>query len=99
MWSADLLQALNNAVWQSNSDLSELLHHPDRGSEGGFRPIAGYTDRLPGLGITPSVGSRGDSYTAPSARPPTFREAAMIVPKAFVKAILSRSGVVQASAR
>jgi hypothetical protein len=66
---------------------------------GRIPPIAGYTDRPAGLGVTPSVGSRGDSYTAPSARPPTFREAAMIIPKAFVKAIPSRSGVVQASAR
>ncbi|MEN4476876.1 IS3 family transposase [Mycolicibacterium cosmeticum] len=30
------LQAFNHAVWQANSDLSELVHHSDRGSQGGF---------------------------------------------------------------
>lgn len=37
MRTADLpLQAFNHAVWQSNSDLSELVHHSDRGSQRGF---------------------------------------------------------------
>lgn len=53
------LQAFNHAVWQSNSDLSELVHHSDRGSQ--YLSLA-YTDRLIELGIAPSVGSRGDSY-------------------------------------
>ncbi len=53
------LQAINHAVWQSNSDLSELVHHSDRGSQ--YLSLA-YTDRLAELGIAPSVGSRGDSY-------------------------------------
>ena len=53
------LQAFNHAVWQSNSDLSELIHHSDRGSQ--YLSLA-YTDRLIELGIAPSVGSRGDSY-------------------------------------
>jgi putative transposase len=53
------LQAFNHAVWQSNSDLSELVHHSDRGSQ--YLSLA-YTDRLAELGIAPSVGSRGDSY-------------------------------------
>ncbi|SPM34861.1 Transposase InsO and inactivated derivatives [Mycobacterium rhizamassiliense] len=44
------LQAFNHAVWQSNSDLSELVHS------------LAYTDQLGELGIVPSVGSRGDSY-------------------------------------
>ncbi|KLO32275.1 hypothetical protein ABH39_07430 [Mycobacterium haemophilum] len=30
------LQAFNHAVWQADSDLSELIHHSDRGSQGGF---------------------------------------------------------------
>jgi len=30
------LQAFNHAVWQSNSTLSELIHHSDRGSQGEF---------------------------------------------------------------
>jgi transposase InsO family protein len=30
------LQAFNHAVWQSDSDLSELVHHSNRGSQGGF---------------------------------------------------------------
>ncbi|WP_062890222.1 IS3 family transposase, partial [Mycobacterium avium] len=53
------LQAFNHAVWQSNSNLSELVHHSDRGSQ--YLSLA-YTDRLAELGIAPSVGSRGDSY-------------------------------------
>lgn len=53
------LQAFNHAVWQCNSDLSELVHHSDRGSQ--YLSLA-YTDRLAELGIAPSVGSRGDSY-------------------------------------
>jgi putative transposase len=51
------LQAFNHAVWQVNSDLSELVHHSDRGSQ--YLSLA-YTDRLAELGIAPSVGSRGD---------------------------------------
>ncbi|PBJ36928.1 IS3 family transposase [Mycobacterium avium] len=53
------LQAFNHAVWQTNSNLSELIHHSDRGSQ--YLSLA-YTDRLAELGIAPSVGSRGDSY-------------------------------------
>ncbi|WP_163729049.1 IS3 family transposase [Mycolicibacterium psychrotolerans] len=53
------LQAFNHAVWQSNTDLSELIHHSDRGSQ--YLSLT-YTDRLAELGIAPSVGSRGDSY-------------------------------------
>ncbi|WP_082984473.1 IS3 family transposase [Mycobacterium sp. 1465703.0] len=53
------LQAFNHAVWQSDSDLSELVHHSDRGSQ--YLSLT-YTDRLAELGIAPSVGSRGDSY-------------------------------------
>ena len=55
-------QAFNHAVWQTNSTLSELVHHSDRGSQGGFNLSLAYTDRLAELGIAPSVGSRGDSY-------------------------------------
>jgi putative transposase len=53
------LQAFNHAVWQSNSDLSELIHHSDRGAQ--YLSLA-YTERLAELEIAPSVGSRGDSY-------------------------------------
>jgi transposase InsO family protein len=53
------LQAFNHAVWQADSDLSELIHHSDRGSQ--YLSLT-YTDRLAELGIAPSVGSRGDSY-------------------------------------
>ena len=53
------LQAFNYAVWQSDSDLSKLIHHSDRGSQ--YLSLT-YTDRLTELGIAPSVGSRGDSY-------------------------------------
>ena len=30
------LQAFNHAVWQSDTDLSGLTHHSDRGAQGGF---------------------------------------------------------------
>lgn len=53
------LQAFNHAVWQADTDLSELVHHSDRGSQ--YLSLT-YTDRLAELGIAPSVGSRGDSY-------------------------------------
>jgi putative transposase len=53
------LQAFNHAVWQSNTDLSELIHHSDRGSQ--YFSLA-HTDRLVEPGIAPSVGSRSDSY-------------------------------------
>ncbi|WP_242603478.1 IS3 family transposase, partial [Mycolicibacterium thermoresistibile] len=53
------LEAFNHAVWHSDSDLSELIHHSDRGSQ--YLSLT-YTDRLAELGIAPSVGSRGDSY-------------------------------------
>lgn len=56
------LQAFNHAVWQSNTDLSELVHHSDRGSQ--YLSLA-YTDRLTELGIAPSVGSRGDCRQRP----------------------------------
>lgn len=53
------LPAFDHAVWQTNSDLSGLTHHSDHGSQ--YLSIA-YTDRLVELGITPSVGTVGDSY-------------------------------------
>jgi putative transposase len=53
------LYAFNHAVWQADSDLSELIHHSDRGSQ--YLSLV-YTERLAELGIAPSVGSRGDSY-------------------------------------
>jgi putative transposase len=57
MRTGDLpLQAFEHAVWQVDSDLSELIHHSDRGSQ--YLSLA-YTDRLAELGIAPSVGSRG----------------------------------------
>ena len=53
------LEALDMAAWQTNADLAGLIHHSDLGSQyGSIR----YTNRLAELGITPSVGSRGDSY-------------------------------------
>lgn len=53
------LQAFNHAAWQANCNLSELVHHSDRGSQ--YLSLV-YTERLAELGIAPSVGSRGDSY-------------------------------------
>lgn len=53
------LQAFNHAVWQQNTDLSGLTHHSDHGSN--YLSLA-YTDRLVEVGVTPSVGTVGDSY-------------------------------------
>ena len=39
------LQAFEHAVWQANSDLSELVHHSDRGSQGGFNWSSQHLDR------------------------------------------------------
>jgi transposase InsO family protein len=60
------LQAFNNAVWQSNTDISELIHHSDRGSQ--YLSLA-YTDRLVELGIAPSVGRAAIVTTTPSPSP------------------------------
>lgn len=60
MRTADLpLPAFDHAVWAAATDLSGLTHHSDHGSQ--YLSIA-YTDRLAELGITPSVGTVGDSY-------------------------------------
>ncbi|MCV7307748.1 MULTISPECIES: IS3 family transposase [Mycobacteriales] len=61
MRTADLpLEAFNYAIWQTDgADLRDLIHHSDRGSQ--YLSVI-YTDRLAELGITASVGSRGDSY-------------------------------------
>lgn len=53
------LPAFDHAVWQANTDLSGLTHHSDHGSQ--YLSVT-YTDRLIELGITPSVGTIGDSY-------------------------------------
>lgn len=58
---ADLtLDALEMAIWQRNGrDLSQLVHHSDRGVQ--YLSIR-YTERLAEAGAVGSVGSRGDSY-------------------------------------
>ena len=56
------LDALEQAIWtrqREQADLSQLVHHSDRGSQ--YLSIR-YTERLEDAGITPSVGSVGDSY-------------------------------------
>ena len=56
---ADLaLDALEQALWARNPD-SDLVHHSDAGVQ--YLSIR-YTDRLTETGISPSVGSIGDSY-------------------------------------
>lgn len=52
------LQALEMAAFM-NPTGNELIHHSDRGVQ--YVSLA-YSDRLSDLGITASVGSRGDSY-------------------------------------
>ena len=53
------LVALETAAWARVGSLNQLIHHSDRGSQ--YLSIR-YTDRLAELGITGSVGSRGDSF-------------------------------------
>lgn len=53
------LEALDDAAWNATSDHDKLIHHSDRDSQ--YVSIR-YTNRLHDLGITPSVGSVGDSY-------------------------------------
>lgn len=53
------LRKFNHAVWRSNSDISELVHYSDRGSQ--YLSLV-YTERLTELEIAPSVGSCGDRY-------------------------------------
>jgi len=52
------LDALEQALW-ARSELRELIHHSDRGTQ--YVSIS-YTERLAEAGIEPSVGSVGDSY-------------------------------------
>jgi putative transposase len=53
------LDALEMAIWNRKEDLSELVHHSDRGSQ--YLAIR-YTERLAEAGAVSSVGSTGDSY-------------------------------------
>jgi putative transposase len=53
------LDALEMALWRRNTRVEGLVHHSDRGAQ--YTAIR-YTERLEEAGITPSVGSRGDSY-------------------------------------
>jgi putative transposase len=54
------LDALEQALWARGVDEhSGLIHHSDRGSQ--YLAIR-YADRLAEIGISPSVGSVGDSY-------------------------------------
>jgi putative transposase len=52
------LDALEQAIW-ARQDLTELIHHSDRGIQ--YLAIR-YTERLAEAGAVASVGSRGDSY-------------------------------------
>ena len=56
------LDALDMGIWarrRAGRDLSQLIHHSDRGVQ--YRAIR-YTDRLADAEAVASVGSRGDSY-------------------------------------
>jgi putative transposase len=53
------LDALEMAIWSRKGDLSELVHHSDRGVQ--YLAIR-YTERLAEAGAVSSVGSKGDSY-------------------------------------
>ena len=54
-----VLDTLEMAIWNRDQHLDGLVHHSDRGSQ--YVSIR-YTERLAALGISSSVGSRGDSY-------------------------------------
>jgi len=53
------LDALEQALWARRPDSGRLVHHSDAGSQ--YLSIR-YTNRLTEAGISPSVGSVGDSY-------------------------------------
>jgi transposase InsO family protein len=53
------LDALEQALYDRRVEQEELIHHSDRGVQ--YVSIK-YTERLGEVGITPSVGSVGDSY-------------------------------------
>lgn len=62
MQSALGLDALEQAIWErlpASGAASDRVHHSDRGSQ---ELSIRYAERLAGLGIAPSVDSRGDSY-------------------------------------
>ena len=54
-----VLDALEQAIYDRRGDLTDLVHHSDRGTQ--YLSMR-YTERLADAGIAPSVGSRGDSY-------------------------------------
>jgi len=57
-----VLDALEMGIWtrqREGRDLSQLVHHSDRGVQ--YRAIR-YTERLAEAGAVASVGSKGDSY-------------------------------------
>ncbi len=54
-----VLDALEQALYARRPDRDSLIHHSDRGSQ--YLSIR-YTERLDEAGISPSVGSKGDSY-------------------------------------
>ncbi len=54
-----VLDELEQALHDRQTDHNALIHHSDRGSQ--YVSIL-YTERLAQAGIEPSVGSRGDSY-------------------------------------
>ena len=54
-----VLDALEQALYARQPDRDSLIHHSDRGSQ--YLSIR-YTERLDEAGISPSVGSKGDSY-------------------------------------
>lgn len=54
-----MLDALEQALYARQPELSALIHHSDKGSQ--YVSIH-YTERLAEAGIEPSVGSKGDSY-------------------------------------
>ena len=53
------LDALEQALYDRQVEQEDLIHHSDRGAQ--YVSIK-YTERLDEVGITPSVGSVGDSY-------------------------------------
>lgn len=62
------LDALEMRIWtrrRAGRDLSQLVHHSDRGVQ--YRAIR-YTERLADAVAVASVGSKGDSYDCQSGR-------------------------------
>ncbi len=73
------LDALQMALWRRDARVEGLVHHSDRGCQ---HTAIRYSERLEEAGVTPSVGSKGDSYdNAPAESVNGLFKTELIVPR------------------